>query len=174
MVTPKTGMPRGRPRVDFLNDPERIACALGRALMSFGVSENDSFRRMAALIHGKEVGRQQIGARHKRGRGYVPAGTSVTYETKAIKGGSSASLVGKASTLRKKATDTQADPKAAIWLSLWSHHLAGFLDRRGPVNLEASMLFIIELAEQINNGTLTEAQFLIALNSLDPDFTPNV
>jgi hypothetical protein len=173
VATPKTGMPRGRPRSDFLRDPERFACAIGRAFMSLGASENDAFKRVAALVHGKEVSSHEVAPRRKRGRGFVPGGTSVKYEFDAVRGGSAASIVGKASTLRMKATDTQLDPNAAVLLLLWAFHIANFLAAGGLANLEVGTLFIIELTEQVNNGTLTEAQLLTALNSPMPDFSPN-
>lgn len=172
MATPKTGRPRGRPQYDFLHDPERFAIALGRAFMSLGASENDSFRRVAALIQGKEVGRQTKGSTRKRGRGAVPAGTWVTYATKVIPEGSAGSLAGKGSTLRKNATKTQLDPKAAAWLLVWTN--AFHLALCASEDLEFCASLIMELGNRVKNGTLAEDQLLPTLAARLPDITPNV
>ena len=55
MVTPRTGRPRGRPRYDFLRDPERFAVAFVDALTTLGTSETDAFKIAAAQLVGLPV-----------------------------------------------------------------------------------------------------------------------
>jgi hypothetical protein len=68
MVSRKTGKPRGRPQLDFLQDPDRFAIALAFALRTLGNSENAAFQAVAASAFGSKVSAEQVAPRRKRGR----------------------------------------------------------------------------------------------------------
>jgi hypothetical protein len=107
--------PRGAPRKQFVHDPERYAIARADAFMALGVSENDAFMTVAAQLLGAVVAEQRVGPRRKRGRGLIAGGMQITYERRAVGGGSAASFAGKATTLRLKAKAAERDPQAVAW-----------------------------------------------------------
>lgn len=107
--------PRGAPKKLFVHDPERYAINRADAYLSLGASENDAFAAVAAQLLGQVVAREDVGPRRKRGRGVVGAGTLVTYQRRAIGGGSAASFAGKATSLRLKARTAERDPQAVAW-----------------------------------------------------------
>jgi hypothetical protein len=96
MVTPRTGRPRGRPRYDFLRDPERFAVAFVDALTALGTSETDAFKIAAAQLVGIPVSIETVEPRRKQGRGAIPGGTLVSYDQAAV------SIAGKGDSVRRK------------------------------------------------------------------------
>ncbi len=109
------GKPRGAPKKPFVHDPERYAINRADAFMALGASEADAFEIVAAQMLGHAVACEDVGPRRMRGRGLVRAGTLVSYERRAVGGGSAATFAGKASTLRRKAKAALTDPQAVAW-----------------------------------------------------------
>jgi hypothetical protein len=106
---------RGAPKKTFVHDPERYAISRADAFMALGVSENDAFTTVAVQALGVAVAEQRVGPRRKRGRGLIAGGIQITYERRAVGGGSAASFAGKATTLRLKAKAAEQDPEAVAW-----------------------------------------------------------
>jgi hypothetical protein len=107
--------PRGAPRKKFVHDPERYAINHADAYMALGVSENDAYATVAVQMLGVAVAEQRVGPRRKRGRGLIAGGVQITYERRAVGGGSAAAFAGKATTLRLKAKAAEQDPQAVAW-----------------------------------------------------------
>jgi hypothetical protein len=171
MVSPKTGKPRGRPQLDFLQDPDRFAIALAFALRTLGNSENDAFRAVAALALGAKVSAKEVAPRRKRGRGAIPGGLMVTYERVARKGGSTGSLVGRATSLRQKGARTERDPKAMAWLL--EKQAAFALALQAASSLERCATRILELGQLVVKGKLAEDRLLGKLSDELPDLFTN-
>jgi hypothetical protein len=172
MATPKTGKPRGRPRKDFLQDPDRFAVALAFALKTIGTSENDAFRAVAALAFGSKVFEEQVPPRRKRGRGAIPGGMLVGYERTAIRGGPVGSLIGRADSLRLKTPQIARDPKAMAWLLQMQAAFA--LALQAASSAERCATRILELGRLVVEGKLPEANLLNVLSAELPDFSTNV
>jgi hypothetical protein len=96
MVSPQTSTSRGRPRYDFLHDPERYAISFIDALLVLGTSETDAFKIAATQIVGIPTGTRVIEPRRKRGRGLVQGGVLINYDH------GPTTIYGKADTLRRK------------------------------------------------------------------------
>jgi hypothetical protein len=107
--------PRGAPRKTFAHDPERFAISRADAYRALGVSENDAFMTVAVQMLGAVVASENVGPRRKRGRGLIAGGIQITYERRAVGGGSAASFAGKATTLRLKAKAAERDAQAVAW-----------------------------------------------------------
>jgi uncharacterized protein YoaH (UPF0181 family) len=107
--------PCGAPIKDFVHDPERYAIARADALMAIGASSNDAFMTVAVQMLGEPIAEQNVGPRRKRGRGLIAGGIQITYERRAVGGGSAAGFAGKAATLRRKAKAAERDPRAVAW-----------------------------------------------------------
>ena len=183
MVTPRTGRPRGRPKKDFLRDPERFAIPCALALMTvFNASENDAFTVAAAWLLGTATNARPVGPRHKRGRGAMPAGTLVTYERAFCRGSSTVTFAGKAATLRKKAVKVCAERGA--WCYAMSR--AFVLALRPGKDRQSSALEIMRLTASAGEGAYALAVLLPLLAAARsssklihkihplPDFMPNV
>ena len=106
---------RGAPRKQFVHDPERYAICSADALMALGASSNDAFATVAVQMLGEPVAEQNVAPRRKRGRGLMAGGIQITYQRRAVGGGSAANFEGKASTLRRKAKAAERDPQAVAW-----------------------------------------------------------
>jgi hypothetical protein len=96
MVSPQTSRPRGRPRYDFLHDPERYAIPFIDALVVLGTSETDAFKIAATQIVGILTGFRIVEPWRKRGRGLVQGGVLINYDH------GPTTIDGKADTLRRK------------------------------------------------------------------------
>jgi hypothetical protein len=106
---------RGAPKKTFVHDPDRYAIARADAFMALGASSNDAFATVAVQMLGEPVAEQDVAPRRKRGRGLIAGGVQITYERRAIGGGSAATFDGKASSLRRKAKLAETDPQAVAW-----------------------------------------------------------
>jgi hypothetical protein len=171
MVTPKTGRPRGRPQLDFVQDPDRFAIALAFALRALGSSENAAFQAVAASGFGSKVSAEQIGPRRKRGRGAIPGGLMVTYERAAHSGAATTTLRGRATSLRHKGARIERDPKAMAWLEEKQAAFALALQSASSAELCAAR--ILELGQDVVKGKLAEDQLLNVLSSELPDLFTN-
>ena len=96
MISPQTSRSRGRPRYDFLHDPERYAIPFIDALVVLGTSETDAFKIAATQIVGIPKGFRIVEPRRKRGRGLVQGGVLVNYDH------GPTTINGRADTLRRK------------------------------------------------------------------------
>jgi hypothetical protein len=110
-----TRQPRGAPKKQFVRDPDRYAISRADAYMVLGISENDAFMTVAVQTLGEAVAEQRVGPRRKRGRGLIAGGIQITYERRAVGGGSAVTFAGKATTLRLKAKAAEQDPQAVAW-----------------------------------------------------------
>jgi hypothetical protein len=146
MSTPKTGRPRGAPPKEFSRDPERYAISHADALKALGVSENDAFTIAATWMLGKPVAAEHVGPRRKHGRGAIPAGWRVEYMRDPLAEGS-ASIEGKAATLRKKAKLAESDPQAKAWRVAMSR--ASVLALSATRDSDRCASIILELAEMV-------------------------
>ncbi|MET3993345.1 hypothetical protein ABID65_004997 [Bradyrhizobium sp. S3.9.2] len=172
MVSKKTGGLRGRPRLNFMQDPDRFAIALAFAFKSVGSSENDAFLRACALAFGSEVSAAEVVPRRKRGRGMIPGGVMVTYERAAAKGGASGSLVGRATTLRQKAARARGNPTEMIWL-LHTQGAFAMALQAAPA-MERCADRILKLVQLVLEGKLAEDDMLLNLLSAElPDLFTN-
>jgi hypothetical protein len=179
-MTARTGQPvrkqRGAPPKPFVTAPERYAINRADAYMALGSSENDAFTAASAQMLGEVVAEQQAGPRRKRGLGLIGAGIVVTYERKAIPGGSAASFDGKASTLRRKAKVAEKNPEAVAWRTAMCRAYVLALAATKDHDLCASIIW--ELASIVGEGAyaqdvllpLLEARFfwLAQLSPNDP------
>jgi hypothetical protein len=171
MVSRKTGKPRGRPQMDFLQDPDRFAIALALAHKTLGSSENTAFRAVAILAFGSKISVQEVPPRRKRGLGAVPGGPMVTYERAARKGGAAGDLLGRATSLRQKGARMGRDPKAMAWLL---HMQAAFaLALRAASSTEQCSARILQLGQLILEGKLAESRLLNVLSAELPDLLTN-
>jgi hypothetical protein len=173
MVTPRTGRPRGRPKKDFLRDPERFAIPFAIALMTaFDASENDAFTVAAAELLGTVINTKPVGPRSKRGRGALPAGILATYKRAFRRGGSAAHFAGKASTLRKKAN------KVCTQHSEWCRAMSrAFVLALHGKDRQFSTLEIMRLAASVGEVGYARDVLLPLLAARFyplPDFMPNV
>jgi hypothetical protein len=144
-----TSRPRGRPRYDFLHDPERYAIAYVDALVVLGVSETDAFKAAAAHIVGVPTGCRTVDPRRKRGRGVVQGGVLINYDRKIR-------IEGKAVTLRRKFKQSTA-PEDLVWRVTMGR--AFLLALRGK-DLERCALKIEELAKSVNEAHYAQAELL--------------
>jgi hypothetical protein len=173
VATPRTGRPRGRPKSNFLRDPDRFAIALALAFRSLGASENDAFRAVAALAFGRKVSEQQVPPRRKRGRGAIPGGTLVGYERTAVQGGAIGLLPGRAGSLRLKFSQIgQRDPKAMAWLLRMQG--AFTMGLTAASSAERCAARILELGRLVDLGALPEDRLLNVLAAELPAFSTNV
>jgi hypothetical protein len=171
MVSRKTGKPRGRPQLDFVQDPDRFAIALAFALRTLGSSENAAFQAVAASGFGSKVSAEQIGPRRKRGRGAIPGGLIVTYERAAHSGAATTTLRGRATSLRHKGARVERDPKAMAWLSEKQAAFALALQSASSAELCATR--ILELGQLVIEGKLAEDHLLNVLSGELPDLFTN-
>jgi hypothetical protein len=171
MVSRKTGRPRGRPQLDFLQDPDRFAIALAFALTTLGHSENTAFRAVAVLAFGHKASAEEVAPRRKRGRGVIPGGLLVTYERAARRGGATGSLAGRATSLRQKAARIGRDPKAVAWLL--QMQAAFTLALQAASSVERCAARILELGQLVIEGKLAEDRLLTKLSGELPDLFTN-
>jgi hypothetical protein len=171
MVSPKTGKPRGRPQLDFLQDPDRFAIALAFALRTLGNSENAAFQAVAALAFGSKVSAKEVAPRRKRGRGPIPGGLQVTYERAAHSGAATTTLSGRATSLRHKGARVERDPKAMAWLL--GKQAAFALALQAASSAERCATRILELGQLVLEGKLAEDQLLNVLSGELPDLFTN-
>jgi hypothetical protein len=170
MVSRKTGKPRGRPQLDFVQDPDRFAIALAFAFRTLGNTENAAFQAVAALALGSKVSTEEVPPRRKRGRGAVPGGLRVTYERLAHKGGAIGSLIGRATSLRQKGARIERDPKAMAWLL--EKQAAFAMALQTTSSIERCAQRILELGRQVVDGQLAEDRLLNVLSG-EPDLFTN-
>ena len=170
-VNGKSGKPRGRPRIDFLQDPDRFAIALAFAIKTLGSSENDACRAVAALAFGKRVSACDVGPRRKPGRGAIPAGSLVTYGLAFRNGGAAGTLAGRATTLRQKGARVWQSPEAAAWLMGMQFAFSSAL--QAASSAERCATRILELGRSVAEGKLAEAHLLIVLSSELPELITN-
>ena len=166
MVTPRTGKPRGRPKLPFPQDPDRFAIALAFALKRLGNSENNAFRAVAAAAFGIKRSAEQIEARRKRGRGAVPTGLKVTYQ-----GASSGTLLSRATSLRQKSARAWRNPECMPWLLYW--HEAFLLALQAASSAERCVTRILQLGQMVAAGELAEDRMLNVLSAELPDLFTN-
>jgi hypothetical protein len=166
MVSPQTGRPCGRPRYDFLGDPERYAISLIDALVVLGTSETDAFKIAGAQIVGIPMGCRTVGPRRKRGRGLVQGGVLVNYDN------GSTTIVGKADTLRRKFRRPMS-PEEGMWRAAMGH--AFLLALRGK-DWPRCASKIEELAKSVGEAAYAQAVLLplLAAKFFPPDFMPDV
>lgn len=162
MATPKTGRPRGRPQLDFLQDPDRFAIALAFALRTLGYSENTAFQAVAVLAYGYKVSAEEVAPRRKRGRGAIPGGLLVTYERATYSGAATTTLFGRATSLRHKGTRIGRDPKAVTWLL--QMQAAFSMALLAATSTERCTTRILELGWQVVEGKLAEDKLLNVLS----------
>jgi hypothetical protein len=171
VVTPKTGKPRGRRRLDFLQDPDRFPIALAFALRTLGNSENDAFRSVAALAFGWKDCAKEVAPRRKPGRGAIPGGLLVSYERAAYSGAATTTLIGKATTLRHKGARLERDPRAMAWLL--NMQAAFALALQAAPSSERCATRILELGQLVVAHKLSEDQLLNVLSGELPDLFTN-
>jgi hypothetical protein len=166
MVSPQTGRPCGRPRYDFLGDPERYAISLIDALVVLGTSETDAFKIAAAQIVGIPMGCRTVGPRRKRGRGLVRGGLLVNYDY------CSPTIVGKADTLRRKFKRPMS-PEEHVWRRAMGH--AFLLVLRGK-DWHRCASKIEELAKSMGEAAYAQTELLpmLAAKFVMSDFMPDV
>jgi hypothetical protein len=166
MVSKRTGKPRGRPQLDFLQDPDRFAIALALAFRTLGISENDAFRSVAALAFGFQYDAKEVGPRRKPGRGAIPGGLMVTYVRATYQLAATTTLLGKATTLRQKGARVLRDPSAMAWLLQMQFSFALALEAASP---ERCATRILELGHEVVARKISEDQLLNVLSSELPE-----
>ena len=106
MATPKTGKPKGRPSLSWIDDPDRYAIALAEGLMlSRGESERVAFDTAVALTSGQECESSKK-PRGKRPPDWVKSAFRIPVMV---------SISGRSSTLRKKANGKVLTHEEANW-----------------------------------------------------------
>jgi hypothetical protein len=171
MISRKTGKPRGRPQLDFLQDPDRFAIALAFAFRTLGNSENAAFLAVAALTFGSKVSAQEVAPRRKPGRGAIPGGLQVTYERPVYSGAATTTLAGRATSLRQKARRVGSDPKGMAWLLQMQS--AFTLALQAASSAEQCATRILELGQQVVEGKLAQDALLNVLSGELPDLFTN-
>ncbi|MHC2104397.1 hypothetical protein [Methylobacterium sp. CM6246] len=168
MVTPKTGRPLGRPRKNFLADPERYAVALSDALQLLGLTEKSSFDLVAALV----VGRETASSVMPDGR------VKVQYES-ALPGSPSVTILGKSDTIRGKSKlrTRNKSPKKKLSLdeAIWRTNMAlAFAASFSAKEFEAGADLISKLTSEIGEAQYAEAILLPMLKAKfdPPAFSP--
>ena len=150
MGTPRTGKSRGRPRYNFFGDRERYAIACIDALLVLGTSETDAFHFAASQIVGVPKEARAVDARRKRGRGFVPSGIRICYNS------GTTTIAGKAVTLRRK-HKRATSPEEAAWRVTMGR---AFLLALRAKDLDRCASEIMELTQSVNEAAYARAALL--------------
>lgn len=168
MVTPRTGRPRGRPKKNFLDDPERYAVALSDALHSLGMTGKDAFTFVAAVLAAQETKISKL----------EDGSANIRYES-ALPGGPSVTIAGKADTLRGKSKlrPRKGSPQKAIseeeahWRKMMA--LAFAIALKAKDEIRCSIL-IRQIVAEVGEVSFGETYLLPMLRAKfqPPDFSP--
>ena len=164
MGTPRTGKSRGRPRYNFFGDRERYAIACIDALLVLGTSETDAFHFAASQIVGVPKEARAVDARRKRGRGFVPSGIRICYDS------GTTTIAGKAVTLRRK-HKRATSPEEAAWRVTMGR---AFLLALRAKDLDRCASEIMELTQLFTPDFMTDVQTEILWGAAQITAAPNV
>jgi hypothetical protein len=134
---------RGRPRIEFLQDPDRYLLAVAAIFPDLGTSRKGAVEIAVAAIEGYAVGPNR---RPGWGRGL-----NLLYEEYRMRPGRAATIDNRQRELRRKMKRVAADPVAARWLAAMSQGLLLALWAHVPGDHKNVGDLITELAASVGD-----------------------
>jgi hypothetical protein len=149
---PKRG--RGRPRIEFLRDPDRYLLAIAAGFPDLGTSRRGAVELAVAAVEG-----YAIGPNRRPGWG---RGLNLLYDEYAMRpaAGAAATIPNRSRELRRKMKRAAADPMAARWLTAMSEGLLLALGVHVPADRQNAGDLILELAAMVGDVPFATAVLL--------------
>jgi hypothetical protein len=143
----------GRPRIEFLQDPDRYLLAVAAAFPDLGTSRRGAIEITVAAIEGYAVGPNR---RPGWGRGL-----NLLYEEYRMRRGGAATISNRSRELRRKMKRAAGDPVAARWLAAMSQGLLLALWAHAPGDDKNVGDLITELAASVGDEAFAREVLLV-------------